>query len=337
MAISSAMLTKNIYILYPPGYSGSYIHWAISKSDFDLAKITVDDPLNKQANEKFGGAGTAHLHTRIPTHQDSLRHLIWVALNRPTENKIYLINCHKYADSPDKRSVEDAMKSILQLDPNPVFIVIHDNDDIDVRKYGSLNTITKWPIFFKANQQIANEHQFDSFNCKDSIEARNLFVNRYEYIFPYSSPLDKGKIARKMNWYKQWYTVRNTFNGHEVNEDTYLLPRDTLDHVYSIAVHDIVSNKFLPWFENFTSKSQSGNYNTDYINSYHHNYIDAQENTAWFEEIAEFRKTLQLTDFLRSHSLIQAFVIMEIKDQLPVDYDWQSNTIDGIVETATAI
>jgi hypothetical protein len=328
------MLTKNIYILYPPGYSGTYIHWAISKSDLDLASVTVDDPLNKQANEKFGGAGTAHLHTRIPTHQDSLRHLIWVALNRPTENKIYLINCHKYTDAPDKRSIEDAMKSILQLDPDPVFIVIHDNDNMDVRKYGSLNTITKWPIFFKANQQIAGEHQFDSFNCKDSVEARNIFVNRYEYIFPYSSPLDKGKIARKMNWYKQWYTVRNTFNGHEVNEATYLLPKDTLDHVYSIAVHDVVSDKFLPWFENFVIKSQSGNYDTAYVNSYHHNYINAQDNTKWFDEIVKFRNTFELTDFLRSHSLLQAFVIMEIKHLLPADYDWQANTIDDIVSTA---
>jgi hypothetical protein len=229
------------------------------------------------------------------------------------------------------------MKSILQLDPTPVFIVIHDNNDIDVRKYGSLNTITKWPIFFKANQQIANEHQFDSFNCKDSIDARNLFVERYSYIFPYSSPLDRKKINRKMQWYKEWYTVRNTFNGHEVNEDTYLLPRETLDHVYSIAVHDIVSDNFLPWFKNFTELSQSGNYNIDYVNGYHNNYITAQENTRWFNEIVEFRKTLQLTDFLRSHSLLQAFVIMEIKHLLPADYNWQANTIDDIVLAANCI
>lgn len=331
------MLTKNIYILYPPGYSGSYIHWAISKSDVDLTNLTVDDPLNKHANEKFGGAGTAHLHTRIPTHQDSLRHLIWVALNRPTENKIYLINCHKYADSPDKRSVEDAIKSILQLDPNPVFIIIHDTDDMDVRKYGSLNTITKWPIFFKANQQIAIEHQFDSFNCKDSIDARNLFVNRYEYIFPYSSPLNMKKMERKMRWYKQWYTVRNTFNGHEVNEDTYLLPKETLEHVYSISVRDIVSDKFLAWFENFTAMSQSSNYNTSYVNSYHSNYVDAQDNFKWFAEIVEFRKTYQLTDFLRSHSLIQAFIIMEVKHLLPPEYNWQSKTIDEIIDYAMTI
>jgi hypothetical protein len=112
------------------------------------------------------------------------------------------------------------------------------------------------------------------------------------------------------------------------------LPKDTLEHVYSIAIHDIVSDKFLAWFENFTMMSQSGNYNTAYVNSYHNNYIDAQDNIKWLSEIAEFRKTYQLTDFLRSHSLIQAFIIMEVKHLLPSDYNWQDSTIDDIVATA---
>ena len=49
------MLQKNVYILYPPGYCGSYINWAIHASDKELQKITVKDPLNNKNSAKYGG------------------------------------------------------------------------------------------------------------------------------------------------------------------------------------------------------------------------------------------------------------------------------------------
>jgi hypothetical protein len=45
------MLHKNVYLIYPPGYSGSYLSWCLSKSEKDLSTITVDDPLNISDNK----------------------------------------------------------------------------------------------------------------------------------------------------------------------------------------------------------------------------------------------------------------------------------------------
>lgn len=327
------MLTKNIYILYPAGYGGAYIHWCINKSEKDLANLTVDDPINKEDSLKFGGAGTAHLHVRIPTHQSIHAHFIWMAHNQPKEKKVFIINCQKWEGSPVGLSPEWAISHILQADPDPVFIYIHDDGIEDNKKFGALNTIMKWPIFFKANQTIEKRFNFDSFNCKDSIEARNLFAEKYQGMFPKSNGIDLKILAEEMEWYQNWYTVRNTYNGHEVNEETYVLPTTGLPVIHSLSIADAMSLNFLPWFDNFLNQINAGEFNTDYVRSYHQNYVDAQ-NLKWFDEIAEFRKTFQLTDYLCSHSLLQAFVIMEVKKYLPPEYNWRNQTIDNIVNEA---
>ena len=328
------MLLKNIYLLYPPGSSGTYIHWCIHKSNVDLADSTVDDPVNTHENKTFGGVGTAHLHTRVPTHQSIHQHLCWMTYNQPTEKKVFLINCHYVPNSHSVSRPEYAINSILCSDPDPVIIVISDNHDLDAKKYGALNTITKWPVFFKANQNIEKKFNFDSFNCKDSIEARNTFVNNFYEIFPSLSGLDYNNIGENLVWYKNWYEVRNEYNGHEVNEETYVLPKLSIPNLYHISLTDIVGDQFLVWFKNFVTSINAGNFDTAYVEDYHSTYVNAQQNLQWFNEIKQFRKTLVLTDYLTSHSLLQAFVIMEIKKYLPDDYKWESESIKDIVATA---
>jgi hypothetical protein len=328
------MLTKNIYILYPPGYFGTYVHWCISKSEEDLAELTVDDPMNKSDNTEFGGKGTAHLHTRVPTHQSLHAHLIWVAYNKPVEKKIYLINAKNYGNAPMGATPEWAISSIIRIDPDPVIIVINDGGSMDARKFGSLNTITKWPIFYKANQVIENDYKFDSFNCNDSIEDRNKFVEKFSAILPYSTHIDQSKLNMIIKDYETWYTVRNTHNGHEVNEETYIPPTSNIPNLFTISLTDISSPQFPNWFDQFLNKINAGKFNTDYIKGFHQNYIDAQDNLQWFNEIEEFRKNFILTEYLKSHSLIQAFIIMELRLLLPNSYDWKSKSIDEIVTYA---
>jgi len=330
------MLSKNIYLLYPPGSSGSYLHWCIHRSEEGLAPLTIDDPLNKNDNEKFGGAGTAHLHERIPTHQGIHQHLCWMVYNRPTEKKVFLINSHILNSTYSAGNPEFAIRLITASDPDPVIVVITDNGILDNRKYGSLNTITKWPIFFKANQYIEKHFDFDSFNCKNSITARNLFVEHYHEMFPYIDHVDDNILNPLLGWNKNWYDVRNLYNGHEVNEKTYVLPKLEVDHLYNISLTDIVSNKFPDWFNDFTGKINAGTFDTKFVKEYHSTYINAQQNLQWFNEIKLFRKTLVLTDFLRSHSLLQAFVIMELKNDLPDTYDWKTASIDEIVQVAVS-
>lgn len=324
------MLTKNIYILYPAGYGGAYIHWCVSKSEKDSASTTVDDPLNKEDSLTYGGAGTAHLHVRIPTHQNIRSHMFWMIYNQPKDKKIYLVNVFNGGNS----SPEAAINDILQFDPAPVFIAITSGGYTDIQKFGGINTITKWPIFFKANQYIEKKFGFDSFNCKDSIEARNIFVEKFYEIFPQFYRIHKDVLAEKIEWYRNWYAVRGTFNGHEVNGETYVLPVNASPKIYSLTVKEAMSPEFIPWFNNFVNEIDAGEFNTEFVTKYHPTYVDAQDNVQWFTEIDKFRQTFELTDFLRSHSLIQAFVIMEVLPLLPTNYNWKDKSIDQIVNDA---
>ena len=103
------MLDKNIYLIYPPGYSGSYLSWCFSKSEIDLAESTVDDPLNIYNNKKYGGTGTSHLHYRIPTHSTIKEVMYWLILNQPKEKKIFLIN------GWDKGSIIETINNIMNF------------------------------------------------------------------------------------------------------------------------------------------------------------------------------------------------------------------------------
>lgn len=328
------MLSKNIYLLYPPGYSGSYLHWCIHKSEADLSATTIDDPVNKTNNTKFGGLGTAHLHQRIPTHQSIINHMQWMVYNQPQEKKVFLINCHNIPNSYGVSRIESAIATILGADPDPVFVVIKDNGDSDIQKYGSLNTITKWPIFFKANQQIEERFKFDSFNCKDSIEARNLFVEQYSNIFPTLEGVNSNALSNIMKWNREWYNVRNTHNGHEVNEDTYIVPPNNVPNLFQILATDITAPNFANWLDEFFAAANAGTFDTNFVRNYHSTYVSAQQNLQWFDDIKQFRINFKLTDFLRSHSLAQAFVIMEVKEFLPTEYEWQTKSIDEIVKCA---
>ena len=60
------MLIKNVYILYPAGWGGTFIDWAINASDVDNSKFTVANPVTVNTTAETGGAGTAHLHKKIP-------------------------------------------------------------------------------------------------------------------------------------------------------------------------------------------------------------------------------------------------------------------------------
>jgi hypothetical protein len=321
------MLTKNIYILFPPGYSGTYVQWAISKSEKDLSSSTVDDPVNRSTDNNYGGVGTAHYHTRIPTHQNLQQHLTWVIRNQPKEKRIYILNAHQ------TQSGESTIDKITWYDPDPVFIYIHDSDDMDRRKYGAINALTKWPIFFKANQVIQKRFNFDSFNCDNSLDARNLFYKQFDRIFPFTRDLDIAKIKYKMDWNYHWYKTRNFHNPHEVNSDYYLEPKLELPKIYSICLTDIVNPSFVTWLKEFFSSSESGDYNIEHVENYHQTYIDAQPNLKLFSELINFRKTFTLTDYLRSHSLLQSYAMMELGSKINNKIPWKTMDIDSIVSS----
>lgn len=327
------MLSKNIYLIYPAGYSGSYVSWCLSKSELSLSNNTVDDPINVSCNEKYGGAGTSHLHHRNPTHAGIEQIMSWMILNQPKEKKIYVIN------GWDKFWLVRSVTSILMFDRDPLIIQIS-AEDKHYDQLGHINSITKWPLYYEIQGEIEGyfEKYGISFNNidKDSLEHRNIFVKHYNDIFTMPKKLDFSDAGELINvrlrGYRSWYNLRNKYNPHEVNEEQFTKPIESvpLRNFYHLDLSDIYSNRLTDKLSEIVKESNAGNFDFTYVKSFHPNYIKAQSNLKFIEEINEFKKTKVLTEYLNSHPLLQAIVIREIYDQLPDD--WESKTLQEIVK-----
>jgi hypothetical protein len=301
------MIKKNVYLLYPAGYGGSYINWAISISDLDSRKNTVQNPINTVNSTKFGGHGTTHHHVRIPTHQGFDEHLNWVIYNRPTTPLIYIINTNN----------QDPIKSILHHDPDGICINIHDNNDSIVGSYGLINMVTKWPTFLHFNINYINTDisSFDPWNCGKNREFRNGLADGAPWtaFSDPNKPVDYLVLDQQIKCRQRWYDIRNKYQPHEVNEATYLTNINYKDRIFELSCLDIASTNFLTIFADIMNRSGvSNSYDLEYINQFHHNYIDAQLNLQWVESIRNWRATKQLDSYLTSHGIIEACLIKEI-------------------------
>lgn len=323
------MLSKNIYLLYPPGYSGSYISWCISKSEESLAPVTIDNPVNTSSTDKYGGYGTSHLHHRIPTHQNIHQTIAWIILNKPIEKKIYLVNFH------NEGFLGYSVDHIMNFDRDPIFIQISANEH--TMPLANLNAITKWPLYFKVSEL---DKQFDiDLDSTDNLALRNKFVKHYNEFFPTSRPLDFHKEYGYLNnirefrrQYDNWYTLRNSNNPHEVNESYYATPKSIPEHYYHIDLLDIFQGNFPEKLNNIMNQCDVGNFNFDYVKDFHQTYVDTQKNLQLLDELEQFRKTKIVTEYLTSHPLIEALVIREISYAIPNDYNWEQETLQEIVK-----
>ena len=320
------MLTKNIYILYPAGYSGSYISWAINISDKDLYSSTVKNPVNESTSAQFGGQGTSHNHVRIPTHQGIYQHLSWVIYNRPTDKKIYVIN-----DGSD--SVYSSIVCLMRADPDGVFIIVHNNNDPDVDAYGTINCITKWPTYSAARlwrHTLVNE----KFSWTESTRTyRNFIVNNHSKFFLHMEKTNYNTLTHHTSHASEWYTIRNNLQPHEVNELTYVANFNLDNRIFDISCADVASNYFPQWLENFMNDSAvSDAYDCQHASNYHDNYINAQPNLKWFDSIKEWEDTGKLNSYLTSHCGIEAHVILRIfknSNRPLVSVKQQSNWIES--------
>jgi hypothetical protein len=328
------MLQKNVYIVYPPGYHGSYLKWAIEVSDLDRRESTVLDPLNRSASSQFGGAGTSHAHVRIPTHQNIHQHQAWVILNRPTDPMVYIINS-------GNQSMEDSCYVISQLlsqDPTGIVITIHDSNDRVTQSYGRINCVIKWPTYMPATdaytgcKNFGTHENFDPFDCASDRLFRNLMVTDFNPLTRNASdqgtgPLDFALLKSAVASHDDWYAVRNRYQPHEVNEETYLAQIDYSNRIYELDITDVPSDKFLPQFKALlTASAISTKFDLDVVTQYHHGYVSAQANLQWFRSFAHWDQTGELDDYLLSHSIIQAELLREIMRRCHVRFDHYQNT-----------
>lgn len=327
------MLHKNVYLIYPPGYSGSYLSWCLSKSEKDLSTTTVDDPLNASDNKKFGGSGTSHLHYRIPTHATIREIMYWLILNQPKEKKLFLVN------GWDRGSIITSIDSILNMDRDPVIIHITADNHYD-RCVGNLNAMTKWPLYFHA-KKFNETYNIDFFNASNDLKTRNTLIEHYNDIFPMSFNIDKlpddgFTLDLLRNNYQYWFTIRNEHNPHEVNGLHFVEPYNKPKHFYSIDLMTIYDNSIFNLLESIAQESELGEFDFSFVKKYHPTYVKAQTNLKFKDEIINFRHTKKLNDYLLSHPLLQALTVMEMLVDTE-GIEWKNKTLQEIVKVYNTI
>ena len=326
------MLTKNIYLIYPPGYSGSYVSWCIYKSELDTSDQTIDNPINVSSDKKYGGYGTAHLHHRIPTHTNIEQLMYWLILHKPTDKKVFLVNA---PESHYVTSVSRTINHILNFDRDPVIIQITGSDTI-MKAVANLNAVTKWPLFFDI--QGHNKKFNINFEKVDTtFHTRNICVNHFDVIFDLSHPINFDNIDDKSlsyvlhrEFYTNWYTIRNSNNPHEVNNTQYIEPIFKPEHFYNLDLSKIYRLDFASTLKSMVDIA--GDFDFSYVNNFHHNYIECQQHLQFIVDFENFKNNKILSEYLLSNPLSQAMVILSIKDKLPPKYDWESKSLQEIVK-----
>lgn len=310
------MLNRNVYILYPAGYHGSYLKWALEVSDPQNLNI-VKDPINIESGDKFGGPGTAHLHTRVPSHHNLEILLYWILRNRPQDNRIYLINT-----MCGRANACYSAANLLTWDANGIVIVLHDDDDPDLISYGHINCVIKWPTFLLTFKDRFSWHEgFDAFACADDRQFRNWIVKNDWFLGSCARP-DPEKVQQTADTFiDKWYKVRNQYQPHEVNNQTYPDHLDMTDRFFALPISHILKSTFISDLETIiTDGALLDHKDTGPVQEIHDTYVRSQPNLAWFESIKNWRETGRLDPYLCSHSIIQAQIISQILRQRHVYY-----------------
>lgn len=332
------MINKNVYILYPAGYHGTYVKWAIESSDVDSSKITVLNPINKNTTNKFGGAGTAHLNVKIPTHQSFENHQRWMILNRPDCPKIYAINSGTNCKSKTESSIQ-SITNLLFQDKTGIAIVIHNNNDPAIESYGKINCVTKWPAYmdtvFKSDTSYTAEiktaaaqflaNGFKTIECANDQKFRNFLVKNAG-VLGTQKKINIDDLKHHIDIHANWYAARNYAQPHEVNEETYISNIDNIDQrVFQINCKDIPGAQFLDIFKNIMQSSGiSDNWSTKNLQNVHQEYIAAQSNLQWFDSLQRWESTGKLCSYLTSHSVIESEMISYIlKKSNILDYTYE--------------
>lgn len=328
------MFNRNLYFLYPAGYMGTYLSWVLHKSEVSSADTTINWPINTVAdpNSKEGGFGTAHLHIKSPTHLGFDHMIRWILFNKPQNPQIFTMSCCRYTNSDYRKRPEFAIQYMSRFDPLASFVNIHADDDMDSIKFGCLNTLSKWPIYFKATG-VWLDFGFDS--AKDDtvidLSIRNFFIKNWKDKFPTNAKTaNREEVKINLDNGQKFFDVRHSNNPIEVPESQYLVPTidDVWKNVHEFTLKDIMSDNFIDLVE--TRLGHTGTYDFTYAKKFHPTYVEHQVNLQWFKDINAFRESGVLTDYLLKTNLAQAFVVEEL--DIPAGYDWESRSTEELVK-----
>ena len=298
------MFKKNIYILYPAGYMGTYINWMLCASEKQKQASAVLQPITT--------TGTAHNHLKIPTHQSWAKTLTWIAYNRPTDKRVYSINGRydkNYHDTP-----EYAIQNIMRIDPDPVIVNCHDSGNLDQQKFGALNMFTKWPTYIAARGVWHKD--YNPATDTDIVRARNWLLNNWLELNPGNRPINPDIVMYNLDAHRDWYQLRIQTAALEVTPEQYLIPNKMPTALLDIALSSIVSPDFPNIMQQWVDGIDLGEWDFTRANEYHPTYVESQVNLKWFECIRAFRDNKIVDPWLLSNAMSQALLLMEFPREL---------------------
>jgi hypothetical protein len=189
------------------------------------------------------------------------------------------------------------------------------------------------------------QHNINFYEKDLTLHTRNRLITHYDDFF---------KAPRKMNFegtqeeldapyptthlknlrigYNRWFTARNNVSPHEVNGDIFTSPSDLPKNFYTIDLKDVYTENLPDVLEQIFQTVNAGDFNFDYVKSFHQTYVDAQLHLKYLEEIENFKNTGIVTEYLKSHVMLQALTIKAMLSSLPADYEWETKTIDEIAK-----
>lgn len=308
-------MNKNVYLLYPAGYSGSFVGWCfqyLSNPDESV------ESFNKSNSVTYGGIGTAHLHRRTATHQGIDPLITWLMRNRPTEPQVYLINTDFGGEVDVSR--------LMQFDDTGIFIKIHHNNDYLAEAYGVINSVTKWPTCFTTvtrqgyhGKELLSECGLlgvDAFDASpNNLALRNALVKNPR-LLGMGNPFEYSLLEKMNESSRSWYEVRHRLQPHEVTAEEYPLTDQTQDwrnRVFDISLVDIVDQKFIDFLMNVVQVTNvvniPGSELQQSLAQKHAEYVGLQKNLEWFSAIKQWQDTGHVSEYLLSHPAIQSQVL----------------------------
>jgi hypothetical protein len=324
------MLNRNLWMIWPTGYYGSYVHWLICKCEKDLSKNTVDSP--------FFNNGSSHAHIKNPPHHTIEFQIQSILRNRYPTGTIYPIGVKSNvtfnsANNNWMKSFENTIFWILRTEiDDPVIINIHNHDNIYQTKLAAINVYHKehWIV-----TEFPDDSGYKPFSDSNTLRARNYLVDTWKSFYPYQNKqLSVETIDQFRDAYNNGNLLRHQIESYEYNKaDNWISA--TGKHLYNIKLDEILSDNFIDILSSIMDDAQIGDFDWKKCGNIHEEFLERQKN---YIQIAN-NLYVQAQDLiyypdLDDNILYSALAIDTLHEQngyLPDD--WQLLSLRQIVES----
>jgi len=323
------MFDKNVWLLYPGGYYGSYLHWALCKANRKTANTTVDTP--------FKTDGSAHVHIKKPAHQTIEFIIQSIIKHRWSTGTIYPVGFRGNVtfDQNQKNWMKGWHNSvfwIMRIEEEPVIINVHDEDSEYHRKLGAINLHSKglWNI------RLLNDEEYGNPLDKDWIEGRNFMVDNWERIYPYNNHV---LTQDTIDMFRERYNYGNTIRERDdIGGDSTAYDRKENDvyvtgkYVFNYSMREILDIEFISKFAADMESTNIADFDWGEVNFMHPQFITHNSkqimiaNNIW--NTIKDKKHYENTS---ENILYEALVIDQMRREGVLCSGWEVMTLQEII------